>query len=68
MRIAALALRLLGREWRAGELRLLAAALVLAVGSMTAVAFFTDRIQQALQLQAAEMLGQTKKTRRQSTA
>ncbi len=57
MRILLLAMRLLRREWRAGELRLLVASLLLAVGSMTAVAFFTDRIQQALVLQAAEMLG-----------
>ncbi|MFQ5487066.1 MAG: ABC transporter permease [Gammaproteobacteria bacterium] len=57
MRIPLLALRLLFREWRAGELRLLAAALVLAVGSMTAVGFFTDRIHQALGQQAAELLG-----------
>jgi putative ABC transport system permease protein len=52
-----LALRLLMRDWRAGELRVLAAALLIAVACVTAVAFFTDRIGQALQRQGAELLG-----------
>ena len=53
----AFALRLLRRDWRAGELRVLAMALVIAVGSMTAVGFFTDRIQMAMQQQTGELLG-----------
>ncbi len=52
-----LALRLLRREWWAGELRLLVIALVVAVASMTAVGFFTDRIRLALEQQAAAILG-----------
>ncbi len=51
------ALRMLRRDWQAGELRLLCMALVVAVASVTAVSFFTDRINQALELQAGELLG-----------
>jgi hypothetical protein len=40
-----LALRMLARDWRAGELRVLAAALVVAVASVTSVAFFADRVE-----------------------
>jgi putative ABC transport system permease protein len=49
--------RLLGRELRSGELRLLLAALVLAVAAVTAVGFFTDRIRQALEREALQLLG-----------
>ncbi len=52
-----LALRLLRRDWRSGELRVLLAALLIAVTCVTAVAFFTDRIGQALNRQAGELLG-----------
>ena len=52
----ALAIRLLAREWHAGELRILIAALLVAVGSVTAVGFFTDRVEQAMTMQAAELL------------
>ena len=51
-----LALRLLRRDWRAGELRLLATALVIAVASVTSVGFFTDRIERAMERQATEVL------------
>lgn len=51
-----LATRTLAREWRAGEMRILALSLIVAVGSVTAVAFFTDRVQRAMTLQAAELL------------
>ena len=51
-----MALRLLKRDWRAGELRLLVAALVIAVGSVTAVGYFTDRVERALARQASEVL------------
>lgn len=44
------------RDWRAGELRVLTAALVIAVTCVTSVVFFTDRITQALDLQASELL------------
>ncbi|MEJ8566706.1 ABC transporter permease [Elongatibacter sediminis] len=51
-----LALRLLVRDWRAGELTVLAAALLVAVSALTAVAFLTDRVGQAVALRAAESL------------
>lgn len=51
-----LALRLLVRDWRAGELSVLAAALLIAVTALTAVAFLTDRVGQAVALRAAESL------------
>lgn len=51
-----LALRLLRRDWRAGELRLLVTALVIAVASVTSVGFFTDRIERAMQRQVSEVL------------
>ncbi len=51
-----LAARLLKRDWRAGELRILALSLSVAVGAVTAVAFLTDRVQRAMTLQASEIL------------
>ncbi|MBK5970511.1 MULTISPECIES: ABC transporter permease [Thiorhodovibrio] len=51
-----LALRLLGRDWRSGELGLLVAALVLTVAAVTAVGFFTDRIAGAIERQGGELL------------
>ena len=55
-RIVRLALRGIGREWHAGELKVLIAALVVAVASTTAVGFFTDRVERAMHSQAAELL------------
>ncbi|HEC20097.1 MAG TPA: FtsX-like permease family protein [Gammaproteobacteria bacterium] len=52
-----LSLRMLGRDWRAGELRVLFAAIVLAVSCVSSVGFFTDRIAQALMQQTGELLG-----------
>ena len=52
-----LALRMLGRDWHAGELRVLIAALVLAVASVGTVGFFTDRVKGALTSQANLLLG-----------
>lgn len=57
MKIFNLSLLMLRRDWRAGELHVLALALVVAVGSMTSVGFFTDRIDGALRQQANELLG-----------
>lgn len=60
MRIArhvGLALRLLARDWRAGELRLFAAAVVIAVGAVTAVGFFNDRLDRGLTQRSADLLG-----------
>lgn len=49
-------LKTLRRDWRSAEVRLLAIALVVAVASLTAVSFFTNRIQQAMNFQATELL------------
>jgi len=45
-----------GRELKSGEVRVLAAALALAVAAMTAVGFFTDRVAQSVQARSAEVL------------
>ncbi|OGA26236.1 MAG: ABC transporter permease [Betaproteobacteria bacterium RIFCSPLOWO2_02_FULL_67_26] len=52
-----LAARMLVRDWRAGELQLLAVALTVAVTSVTSVAFFGDRVNQALTRDAHQLLG-----------
>ncbi|HVP08430.1 MAG TPA: FtsX-like permease family protein, partial [Burkholderiales bacterium] len=52
-----LSLAMLARDWRAGELRVLAAALVVAVASITSVAFFADRVGAALLRDAHQLLG-----------
>ena len=57
MRAFKLASRQLRSQWRSGEIRVLMFALVLAVGAMTAVGFFTDRIQSALSRQGATLIG-----------
>ena len=49
--------RLCKRNWRAGELRILALALVVAVAAVSAVGFFTDRVQSALARQSNLLLG-----------
>ncbi len=48
---------MLVRDWRAGELRILAMALVVAVASITSVAFFADRVSRALVRDAHQLLG-----------
>jgi len=50
-------LRMLARDWRAGELRVLAAALVIAVASITGVSFFADRVSKGLARDATQLLG-----------
>jgi len=50
-------LRMLARDWRAGELRVLAAALAIAVAAITSVAFFADRVGQGLARDAHQLLG-----------
>lgn len=50
------ALRLFRRDWHNSELRLLALSLMLSVAAVTAVGFFTDRVGQAMELQAGESL------------
>lgn len=57
MNALSLALRLLRRDWRAGELRVLMLALVIAVGGVTSVGFFTDRVNRALVRQAGFLIG-----------
>ncbi len=46
----------LRRDWRSGELSLIAIAILLAVASLSSVSFFTDRIRQATEIQATELL------------
>ncbi len=55
--IPALAWRQLMRDFRAGELRLLVVAVMLAVGALTAVGFFADRLNTALARDARALLG-----------
>ena len=49
--------RFLGREIRSGELRLLFAALAIAVAAVTSVGFFADRVHLALERQAQQLIG-----------
>ena len=51
-----LSLTQLARDWRAGELRLIGLALIIAVASLTTVGFFTDRVNQVTEIQATELL------------
>ena len=48
---------MLRRDWRAGELGILAAALVIAVAAVTSVGFFADRVSQGLARDAHQLLG-----------
>lgn len=52
-----LSLRMLRRNWQAGESRVLLFALFIAVASVTTVGFFADRVEQALNVQANELIG-----------
>ncbi len=52
-----MALRLLARDLRAGELTLIGIAVLIAVAGVTTVGFFTDRVQLALNRQANQLLG-----------
>jgi putative ABC transport system permease protein len=52
-----LALRQLARDFRAGELRLLVVAVMLAVAALTAVGFFADRLNHGLERDARQLLG-----------
>ena len=56
MRVLRLALRMLGREWRSGELGVLLLALTVAVAALTGVGFLVSRISAAVALQASEVL------------
>ena len=50
-------MRMLARDARAGELRILVAALVIAVASVTSVGFFADRIGRALNQESHQLIG-----------
>ncbi len=52
-----LALKLLLRNWRSGELRLLTLALLVAVTVVSGISIFVDRLERSLELQTAELLG-----------
>jgi putative ABC transport system permease protein len=52
-----MATAMLMRDWRAGEWRVLLIALVLAVGSISTVGLFSDRVRQALQQESHSLLG-----------
>ena len=47
---------MLWRDWRGGELRILAIALIIAVTSVSSVGFFIDRVDRGMQQQAAELI------------
>jgi len=51
-----LSARMLWRDWRSGELRVLVMSLIIAVTSVTAVGFFIDRVEQGMNDQAAELI------------
>lgn len=55
--LLAVAWRQLLRDWRAGELRLLMLAVALAVAALCAVAFLSDRLDQGLRRDAAQLIG-----------
>lgn len=52
-----LAWRMLAREWRSGELGLLAGALTLGVMLVAGIGLFADRLEQALNREASQYLG-----------
>lgn len=52
----ALALKLLWRDWRSGELTLLLGSLIIAVATVTTITLFVDRLQQALVQESAQFL------------
>ncbi|MBR7799099.1 FtsX-like permease family protein [Undibacterium sp. FT137W] len=51
------ALKMLQRDWRAGELRFLLIALIVAVASLSSVGFFVDRLRSGLERDAHQVLG-----------
>ncbi|HEU4775825.1 MAG TPA: FtsX-like permease family protein, partial [Telluria sp.] len=50
-------LRMTARDWRAGELRFLLIALIVAVSALSAVGFFIDRMRSGLNRDAHQLLG-----------
>ena len=57
MPILSLSLRMLARSLRAGELRVLALAIVVAVAAVSTVGFFAGRVETSLARQAMQILG-----------
>ncbi len=57
MNMIRLSLRMLLRDWRAGELHILTLALIIAVSSVATVSFFSDRVQKALVRESNQLLG-----------
>ena len=57
MKVLRLAWRQLLRDLKAGDIRILIAALTLAVVAVTAVGFVTDRAERALAIEANKLLG-----------
>ena len=55
--ILAQSLRMTARDWRAGELRFLLIALIVAVSALSAVGFFIDRMRAGLERDAHQLLG-----------
>jgi len=56
MKAVAMGMRSLARDWRAGELTVLAIAAVIGIAALSSVAFFTSRIAVTVQQQASEVL------------
>ncbi len=52
-----LALKLLMRNWRSGELKLLGVSLILAVAVLSGISIFTDRLESTLLVQSNSILG-----------
>lgn len=52
-----LAVKLLLRNWRSGELQLLSISLLIAVTVVSGISIFVERLEASLQLQTAELLG-----------
>lgn len=47
----------LWRDWKAGELVVLSASLIIAITSHTSIGFFTDRIEKAMDVKSRDLLG-----------
>ncbi|MBB5608756.1 MULTISPECIES: ABC transporter permease [unclassified Janthinobacterium] len=52
-----LSLKMTARDWRAGQLRFLLVALIVAVAALSAVGFFVDRLRSGLNRDAHQLLG-----------
>ena len=50
-------LRMTWRDWRAGEITFLLVAIIVAVGALSSVGFFVDRVSNGLQRDANQLLG-----------